>query len=98
MYKFQQQHFNSIKVRLEAICKKLRFFYIIFQFHKGAIGAYGATINNNLHVGFQFHKGAIGVLRKDLITIGDVNFNSIKVRLENCLIYFAANSHKISIP
>ena len=31
---------------------------------------------------FQFHKGAIRTLRADAQTIREINFNSIKVRLE----------------
>ena len=55
----------------------------LFQFHKGAIGvAYDKHTKKGKKL-FQFHKGAIGVPRCKAISLNDIHFNSIKVRLES---------------
>ena len=78
-------YFNSIKVRLEPVEDPCRYRIPIFQFHKGAIRTNKLQDSIfDLSV-FQFHKGAIRTVVLSLISIMNMNFNSIKVRLERYL-------------
>ena len=65
--------------------------FIGFQFHKGAIRTVLLPYLGKMNIKFQFHKGAI----RTIWDIGQVlmfpHFNSIKVRLEQCLAYTSAS-------
>ena len=53
-------YFNSIKVRLEPIPKRLAYASLLFQFHKGTIRTFaGAKALVKGFSTFQFHKGTI---------------------------------------
>ena len=93
--------FNSIKVRLELIARSiLNLRESSFQFHKGAIRTkYFGRWQVSFH-SFQFHKGAIRTTGKCNTETSFDNFNSIKVRLEPCVISISApeyNHHFNSI-
>ena len=53
-----------------------------FQFHKGAIRTFQMFYNIYLLIPFQFHKGAIRTVPYPVGAVWYLDFNSIKVRLE----------------
>ena len=76
------QYFNSIKVRLELVGKRLQ---SGVRFHFNSIKVRlerSGDIVRYCKQEFQFHKGAIRTLMNLRRRVKDTHFNSIKVRLE----------------
>ena len=80
-----KRHFNSIKVRLERNYYHVHeSTYHAFQFHKGTIRTQRQIRYNHRAASFQFHKGTIRTIVSGRNAPSyDINFNSIKVRLEH---------------
>ena len=53
-----------------------------FQFHKGTIRTSHSWMRRDTSSRFQFHKGTIRTIYLEITILHDVNFNSIKLRLE----------------
>ncbi len=77
--------FNSIKVRLEHFSYGQLLPGITFQFHKGTIRTAFYRSQELLSSEFQFHKGTIRTLFTALRSYFLLNFNSVKVRLEQVI-------------
>ena len=69
-----------------------------FQFHKGTIRTVALTYGIHLRLLFQFHKGTIRTKQSLEKSEHDINFNSIKVRLELYVNRCKDGRLKISIP
>ena len=91
-------NFNSIKVRLELCSCSIKMFIWQFQFHKGTIRTLVADYTMLIKLIFQFHKGTIRTTAIPLQSKKQVNFNSIKVRLELKFFAWLAKNYHISIP
>ena len=85
--------FNSIKVRLEPkYGADEEGWRMLFQFHKGTIRTDNSPHTKTLYREFQFHKGTIRTRRRRCAPMLEMNFNSIKVRLELEALVSAATS------
>ena len=74
--------FNSIKVQLERIARRLCRWCGEFQFHKGTIRTELEEETRFEDALFQFHKGTIRTVISITSFLLFANFNSIKVQLE----------------
>ena len=69
-----------------------------FQFHKGTIRTFTSVTTSSARTTFQFHKGTIRTQANVELKKLDLNFNSIKVRLERFRSKLAGAKYVISIP
>ena len=75
-------YFNSIKVQLEQEVEDKDERDKLFQFHKGTIRTFLHSHYKPQRQTFQFHKGTIRTQVLRLRLLMHLNFNSIKVQLE----------------
>ena len=93
-----ENHFNSIKVRLERACKAaLPYRSTYFNSIKVRLEQAYKQVINRLNT-FQFHKGTIRTQSSVSSQAKDSHFNSIKVRLEQRWMMQKDRSLSISIP
>ena len=79
----EQQHFNSIKVRLELKRKYIvEMLHQVFQFHKGTIRTFSVSWVYSFYYHFNSIKVRLEHCSRDGSSTDYSYFNSIKVRLE----------------